>query len=81
MRERVTERQRDRETKRDRETDRDRDRDRVMATELISSPVRFCFLQRNYSYETKISIRFIDICSESYSAYFLVSIQISFHVV
>ena len=44
-------------------------------------PVRFCFLQRNYSYETKISIHFIDICSNPCSAYFLNSIQVSFHVV
>ena len=43
-------------------------------------PVRFCFLERNYAYEMKISVHFIDIYSEPYSAYFLNSMQISFHV-
>ena len=43
-------------------------------------PVRFCFLERNYAYEMKISVHFIDIYSEPYSAYFLNSMQVSFHV-
>ena len=30
--------------------------------------VRFCFLQRNYAHETKISIYFIDICSRPFHA-------------
>ena len=43
-------------------------------------PVGFCFLQRNYFHETKISVHLIDICSKPYFAYFLNSIQISFPV-
>ena len=43
--------------------------------------VQFCFLQRNYAYERKISIYFIDICSKPYSAYFLHLIQVYLHVV
>ena len=50
----------------------------VMATELVSSTI--LFPTKKLFFETKISIHFIDICSRPYSAFFLNSIQVSFHV-
>ena len=41
-------------------------------------PVRFCFIQINYAYETKKAIHFIDICSKPYSAYILNSTKFLF---
>ena len=48
----------------------------VLATELVSSTILFPI--KNYSYETKISIDFIDICLKPCSADFFRSMKIFF---
>ena len=53
----------------------------LIPTEMVSTMVFFFSYKKNYSYRTKISINFIDVCSRPPLCILLNLIWVSFHVV